>query len=58
MLSAVGQAIFSRAKGMVSSCTRAGLLEALVGSGLIPARDKLAALSCWIHRVAPGLRVL
>ena len=39
-------------------CTRAELVEALAGEGLIEKRLKLEQLACWIHRLVPGLRLM
>ncbi len=39
-------------------CTRAELVEALAGAGLIKKHLKLEQLACWIHRLMPGLRLM
>lgn len=39
-------------------CTRGELVEALAGAGVVAKQRKLERLACWIHRIAPGLRLM
>ena len=39
-------------------CTRAELVEALAGLGLVEERLKLEHVACWIHRLVRGLRLM
>ncbi len=39
-------------------CTRGELVEALAGAGVVDKQRKLEYLACWIHRLAPGLRLM
>jgi len=38
--------------------TRGALVDSLADLGIVPAGRKLAATSAWLHRVAPGLRLM
>lgn len=41
-----------------SWCSRSELVEGLVGAKLVEKGRKLGQLSCWIHRLVPGVRVM
>jgi transposase-like protein len=58
VLACAGREIAAALQGLIVACSRVELLDLLSGKGLIPCRDKLACLSCLIHRLAPGIRVL
>jgi hypothetical protein len=40
------------------SATRGELVEALAGAGLVEPRRKLASTAIWVHRLAPGVRLM
>lgn len=53
-----GGAAASAVAGLGSWCSRGELVEGLVGAKLLEKRRKLGQLSCWIHRIVPGVRVM
>lgn len=45
-------------KDLGALCTRGQWVEALAVAGVVENQRKLEHLACWIHRIAPGLRLL
>lgn len=39
-------------------CSRRELIEGLSAAGVVEGRRKVGELACWIHRLAPGARVM
>lgn len=39
-------------------CSRRQLVEGLAGAGLVEEQHKLGQLASWVHRLAPGVRVM
>ncbi len=54
----VGGAAALAVADLGSWCSRSELVEGLVGAKLVEMRHKLGELSCWIHRLVPGVRVM
>lgn len=57
-LLAVGAEVGTVLKRLGAGCTRGELVEGLAWEGLIAKQRKLEQLACWIHRLAPGLRLM
>jgi transposase-like protein len=57
-LLAVGAEVVAVLKRLGAECTRGELVEGLAREGLIAKERKLEDLACWVHRLAPGLRLM
>jgi len=57
-LSEAGAAVAAVLQVTGIDCSRVELLEALSQRGLIEPSQKLQQLACWVHRAAPGLRLM
>jgi transposase-like protein len=57
-LAGIGADVVLVLKGLCIDCTRGELVDALSAAGLLASARRLAELACWIHRVAPGVRVM
>ncbi len=57
-LSGVGATLGAVLNAVGSWCTRIELVDALARAGLVRKQSKFSDLACWIHRAAPGLRLI
>jgi transposase-like protein len=53
-----GAAVEAMLRDLGAWCSRGELVEALAGANLVDKQRKLEHLACWIHRIAPGLRLM
>lgn len=54
----VGAAVEAVLNKVGAWCTRADLVDALAQAGLVREECKFKDLACWIHRTAPGVRLM
>ena len=57
-LSAAGAVVAAVVQVTGIDCSRSELLDALSQRGLLEPRHKLQQLAGWVHRIAPGLRLM
>ena len=54
----VGATLGAVLKEVGAWCTRADLVDALARAGLVRKECQFKDLACWIHRIAPGVRLM
>ncbi|MBC8444945.1 MAG: hypothetical protein H8D77_02360 [Chloroflexi bacterium] len=57
-LAGAGAAVVDVIGRVGMDCTRGGLVDALAASGVVQGTRKLEQLAGWIHRLAPGVRLM